>query len=316
MTIFLETVTYLSNLPSVRAWPEMGIFLFNAADYEPHEWRLPILASKAVNGTESAAIPGVASIAALQASIIMIDDMLDGDPRGYHNQKGMPAAANMASALQALSIEAIYHANLSRANKIAIMHQLGRLMGKISLGQSLDVMNLKDEKSYWHIVETKSSPFFGSSVYIGALCGGADIALAQKIELFGNLYGEMIQLHDDLNDVMATPAGPDWLQGRSPLPVLFALTVPHPDQKEFKKLRCLVRNPESLRAAQEILVRCGSVSYTVDQILTRYEKAKQLLKSLPVSKPEYLAKLLPTIVEPIQKLIQSAGGEITAATLL
>lgn len=308
MTLYQHTNQYLSELPLLQAWPEMGSFLLRAASKEPHDWWLPVIGSEAVGGTQAVAIPAVASIAALQASIILIDDLLDADPRGYHHQIGQPATANLASALQALSLEAIYQADLPDATKATIMHSLGQMMCQTAHGQQLDVQNPQDEAGYWEVVATKSTPFFSTALYIGALCGEAEAADAAKIREVGKLYGAMIQIHDDLNDTMAIPAGPDWLQNRSPLPILFAQTVPHPERDTFVQLRQQATDPEALRAAQEILLRCGAVSYAVDQIWRRYQQAHRLVGVLEVPGAGKLEEMLLRLMEPIQKLLQTAGG--------
>lgn len=76
----------------------------------------------------------------------------------------------------------------------------------------------------------------------------------------------MIQLHDDLNDTMAVPANPDWLQGRKPLPILFAQSVDHPDHARFQELCQDISNENALREAQDILIRCGGVSYCAGSV--------------------------------------------------
>lgn len=308
MNLYEQTNQYLSQLPLLQAWPEMSSFLLGAASKKPHDWWLPVIGSEAVGGTQEVALPAVASIAALQASIILIDDMLDADPRGYHHQIGQPATANLASALQALSLQAIAHAPLPAPTQATIMHNLGQMMCQTAQGQQLDVQNPQDEAGYWRVVATKSTPFFSTALYIGALCGGAEPNQAAAIAEVGRLYGAMIQIHDDLHDTMAVPAGPDWLQDRSPLPILFAQTVPHPEREAFMMLRRQAANPEALQAAQEILLRCGAVSYAVDQIWRRYRKAQRLVVTLPAPGPEKLGELLLRLMEPVQKLLQAAGG--------
>lgn len=314
MTLYDQTNQYLSQLPLLQAWPEMGSFVLGAASKEPHDWWLPVIGSEAVGGSQRVAIPAVASIAALQASIILIDDMLDADPRGYHHQIGQPAAANLASALQALSLQAIAHAPLPAPTQAAIMHSLGQMMCQTAHGQQLDVQNPQDEAGYWRVVATKSTPFFSTALFIGALCGGAEPKQAAIITEVGRLYGAMIQIHDDLHDTMAVPAGPDWLQSRSPLPILFAQTVPHPERATFMALRQQAANPEALHTAQEILLHCGAVSYAVDQIWRRYQKAQRLAESLPAPGPEKLGELLWRLMEPVQKLLEAAGGTPLVAT--
>jgi len=63
------------------------------------------------------------------------------------------------------------------------------------------------------MVQTKSSPFFGMALQIGALLGGASIETAKRLKELGNLYGEMIQVHDDLSDTLAVPATPTGYRG-------------------------------------------------------------------------------------------------------
>ena len=73
-------------------------------------------------------------------------------------------------------------------------------------GQRLDLMNPGDETSYWAVVQAKSAPCFGAALESGAWLGGADRETALALRALGEAYGEMIQIHDDLQDVMATPA--------------------------------------------------------------------------------------------------------------
>lgn len=309
MSLFTQTLNFLSQLPILCTWPELLAFLAHGAENQPDDWHLPILACKAVGGTSTTAVPAVASLAALQGSIILIDDMLDADQRGYHHRLGMPVAANFATGLQAAGLEAITQANLSIGTRLEILSALTQMIGQIGYGQQLDCQNPMDEVGYWQTVKAKSAPFFGTAMYIGALCGGADTELATAIRTFGTLYGVIVQIHDDLNDTMTTPAGPDWLMGRSTLPILFALNTPHPERERFIQLSAQASNLDALHAAQEILLRCGAVSYAVDQIIVRYREAEMLLKNLSLSRPDALTPLLTAIINPVWQLIDAVGGE-------
>ena len=304
MNIYEQTIDYVSTLSIVPSWPELYALFTKAAITKPHDWQLPVLACEAVGGSIKEAIPAIASIATLQASIILIDDMLDADPRGKHHDIGMPAAANLASALQALSLEAIHKSQTSYESKAITMHSLGHMMAQTALGQHWDTQNWMDEDAYWQVVRTKSSPFFGAALYVGATLGNADVKTAEELMHIGHLYGEMIQIHDDLNDTMAVPASPDWKLGRPSLPILFTLTVPHPDRDRFDKLRLNVTDTDALREAQTILLRCGAVSYCVDQIMSRYQETKVRLANICLKRPEKIEELLATVIDPVQSLLQ------------
>ena len=102
---------------------------------------------------------------------------------------------------------------------------------------------------------------------------------------------------------MATPASPDWLQGRLPLPILFASQVDHPERDHFRQLRSQVANADALDAAQAILIRCGGISYTVAHLLTRHHQATVLLHTLALPRPAPLTQLLDEIIAPVRSLL-------------
>lgn len=302
-----ETIkTFLDSLPSVQTWPEVQNCIRRATAKKLPDWQLPVRACLAVGGTAVQAIPAVAAIACAQMSIILVDDMLDADPRGEHQRIGMPAAANMAVALAAIGTEALAR-NRGELVRLTAVNALNEMLSQTAWGQYQDVQNPSDEESYWRLVRTKSSPFFSTALYVGALLGGTSVSQAGRIAEFGTLYGEMIQIHDDLNDTLATPANPDWIQGRSPLPILFAQLVDHPEREQFISLRQAIPDSEALAEAQMILVRCGAVSYCVDQFLQRYQVAQELLSHTHLVNSQPIAALLDPLITPVKALFAEVG---------
>ena len=309
MDLFEQARDMILELSVVKSWAEMQNAVEKLAAKRPRDWQLPVLACEAVGGQGEQAAPAVAAIGCMQMSIILIDDMLDEDPRGEYRRIGAGAASNLAVALQAAGMEAIYQSSASAGAKLDAFLSLNQMMLTTALGQHMDAQNSQDEESYWELVRTKSAPFFGAALRIGALLGGAKPETAAQIEKFGRLYGEMIQIHDDLNDTMDTPANPDWVQGRSPLPILFAQVVDHPDRERFLKLHQAIADPAALAEAQTILIRCGAVSYCIDQLLHRVQRAQGTLAQVALVSSEKLEGLLDDVVEPIRKLFAEIGLE-------
>jgi geranylgeranyl pyrophosphate synthase len=338
MDIYDAVYDLLLANPRASAWPEMQAILQRAVAAQPRDWQLPLIACEAVGGTGSQAIPAAAAIACLQTSIILIDDMLDHDPRGEYRRIGSGAAANLAAMFQAIALDVVAQCpTLSPTAKLSILHSLNQTAMTTACGQYLDSQNLGDEAGYWNLVRAKSSPFFGTALEVGALCGlAADephtqththTHTARRLRQLGELYGEMIQIHDDLDDSMAQPANPDWLLGRSPLPVLFAKVVAHPQQAQFHALCSRMCNPaaavggspaaegeraavadESLVEAQTILIRCGAVSYCFDQLIARYRAASNLLSQMILACKARLAGLLDSVVKPVQQIFSALDG--------
>jgi geranylgeranyl pyrophosphate synthase len=305
MNPYRSTVDLLLTIPVVQDWPELRTLLTQAAAREPKHWQLPVRACEAVGKPADQAIPAVAAIACAQVSILLIDDMLDEDPRGEYHHAGPAKTANYAAAFQAAGLEVLLQNDWQPPKKLSALQNINQMIMILALGQHLDVQASIDERVYWKIVENKSASFFGTAFYLGALLGEASNEISSRLEQIGRLYGAMIQIHDDLNDTMAVPANPDWLQARSPLPILFAKAVDHPERSRFLELCGEITDKGALREAQDILVRCGAVSYCVEQLLCRYQSARELLQTVELARPELIESLLEEVVAPVWKLFEA-----------
>ena len=307
MNIYTSILDYISKLPVVEAWSDVKSLLDHAEAMQPRDWQLPLISCQAMGGSEEDAIPACAAIACAQVGIILIDDLLDDDPRGAYHQLGVGQTANYAAALLSSALQAIHHSSAPPAVKLAAVQGLNQMITTIAFGQYLDAQNPTNEAGYWRVVQSKSGPFFRTALELGAFFGGTSEKNLNDIGKIGYLYGEMIQIHDDLHDCMTEPAGPDWIQGRASLPILFAQTVDHPERVHFLELSKRISDTESLHEAQSILIRCGSVSYCIHQLLSRYQTATRLLREMNLVMPDTINKLLDDLVIPVYRLLESNG---------
>jgi geranylgeranyl pyrophosphate synthase len=306
-----KVIARVSSLPEIAAWPEMvNIFDYVMSRHRIKLWELPLLACQAVGGEVSAAISGAASISCLQLSLVLVDDMLDEDPRGMYHQLGQAVTANLAFAFQSAAFYVSEQAPVEMDRRAVICASLARMALTVSFGQHLDAQNLAGEEGYWKVAETKSAPYFGAALQIGALLGKASPDVAQSLYDLGFLIGVNVNVHDDLVDALKSPAVPDWKQGRNNLAILYAMTADHPERDQFKALRTQVDDLQALEAAQQILIRCGAVSYCVYHITKRRQAAAQLLGSISLVDPEPLRKLIVGQIEPLITLLESVGAVI------
>jgi len=300
------------GLPEVAAWPDMaGIFERTAAQLG-RDWELPFLACRAVGGESSLAAPGAAAIACIQLAIVLVDDMLDEDPRGDYHRLGHGPTANLALAFQAAALRLAAQSSVDAERQAAIAASLADIGLGTALGQHLDAQNQGNEADYWKVVRAKSAPFYGNALYIGALLGKADLQVAGRLRDFGVLIGELAQIYDDLLDAFQSPAKPDWKRGRNSLPILYALTADHPARARFMELLPQVYDPQALREAQQILIACGAVSYCAYQATQRYQTARRLLESLPLADLGPMTDALGRQSKPLIGLFQRACVEVPA----
>ncbi len=307
MDIFERSLKALARVPGLEDWPEIPAMVHQRAAKSPRSWLLPVTACEAVDGQLEQVLPAVPAVGCLQISILLIDDMLDEDPRGEHQRSGHAAAANLAAAFQAAGLALIAGCGAQAERRAAALATLNEMVLATAIGQHLDVQNPADEADYWRMVRLKSGPYHAAGLKVGALLAGAAPQVGEQIWEFGCVYGELVQIHDDLKDALAVPANPDWTQGRLPLPLLYAHLVDYPERERFAELRANAADPEALAEAQSILIRCGAVAYCIDQLLRRSQTARACLDAMDIPNKWGLLGLLDEAVQPIQNLFQSLG---------
>ena len=305
-----QITNILSTLPELQDFPEI-LTVFEHLDPGPRpDWDLPILACMAVGGTEEQALAGSAAIACLQISIILVDDMLDDDPRGEFRNRGYGQTANLAVAFQAAALRVIDSSSHPEITKGAASSCLAYVASATAAGQNLDAMNLEGEENYWRVIRAKSTPFYGGALQIGAILGGAPAEISKQFYLIGVAIGEIIQIEDDLNDAFEMPANPDWQQGRNNLLLLYASSADHADQERFIAARSQVSDETLLIEAQKLLISSGALSYAAFNLIEKYRIAKKLLSSMELERPQLLEKVLDDYAHSLINFLEKSGQEI------
>jgi geranylgeranyl pyrophosphate synthase len=307
MDVYQSAIRLLEQQPEVQLWPELRRGLQRASHKAPIAVLLPSLACKAFGGREAAARPAVAAMTCAQISLLLVDDILDEDPRGEYHRLGKGRAANLSAAFASLANLVLLNTE-ALPQPILAARALNRMLLALAHGQDMDVQNQPSEAAYWQVTRAKSSTYFGASLLLGALCADADLEEARKLEQFGETYGEMMQIHDDLNDCLDSAPGPDWLEGRYSLPILFASIVKHPQRDRFSELRGNITVEGALEEAQTILVESGAISYCVNELALRHATAKQQLDDIKLADNTGLHLLLAEVIEPVQRLIATVGA--------
>ncbi len=292
------------SVPGMERWNEVQEFFPDTQDSVRLDWQLPGLACAAVGGKYEDTFPAMAALACVQVSIILVDDMLDEEPEGAHHRFGVGRTANLALALQAAGAVLMNGCAVDRPYRAAAAHALNRMALATAAGQELDVRNLRGEENYWRVVRAKSTPFYGTGLEIGALLGGSSPSMAEALHTIGVLFGEAIQIYDDLEDAFQSPANSDWAQGRNNLTLLYGLTADYPQKEEFLAYKSQASDLVSLRKAQQLLIDSGAVSYCAFQLLQRHRAAKACLKSLELAQRQRIDHLLEMQLAPFVAFVR------------
>ncbi len=298
--------TYFLQQPEVAAWPSL-IEVWNHYARQARAWLLPELACRAVGGNVEQVEPVVTAVGCCHISIVLVDDLLDDDPKGLYRRLGVGEAANFALAFQSIAYRIIQQAADEREWETAkMLAELFHLNLTTAHGQHLDVQKVLTEGHYWATVEAKSMPYYGAGFYLGALASGADEALAAKLRHFGRLIGKLIQISDDLADVYQVPAGPDWLRGWGNLAILYARLAEHSGKERFEALLPHIEDLAALEEAQQILLESGAVSYCIYHLLQTARDARAVLNDCAVQNPLLLQQFLAERVAHLFDLMEAS----------
>jgi len=297
------------KIAEVDAWPHMRALVERAAHQEGSVWEYPVVACRAVGGTESSALPAAAAVFCSVASMRLVDDLLDDDPRGHYHTIGAGPAANLALAFQAAGHLLLDEPEIPTSLRPALHASFARMSLATCYGQHLDLREAENEEEYWRIVDSKTPPLFAEALRLGALLGGAPAGAADQLAGIGWVLGRFIQVSDDLTDALKTPARADWQRRGNNLAILYAMVAPHPDRAEFLRLSTQVADPEALAAAHKILLRSGAVSYCALKLIELSREVQDLFARAPLSDPEPLGRLIDIHMHPLHRLLASVGFE-------
>lgn len=141
---------------------------------------------------------------------------------------------------------------LSRASEIAaslgteVAGLLARTIGWLCEGQIEELRHTYDvdraEASYLASIHGKTASLYGTAARIGGIVAGHDAATVDALTDYGNAYGMVFQIVDDILDVTATdeqlgkPAGHDMVEGVYTLPVVRTLALGNTAASELRDL--------------------------------------------------------------------------------
>lgn len=270
-------------------------------------WEFPVAACQAVGGAAEAAAAGAAAVFCSLTSIHLVDDMLDDDPHGDFRRIGAGPAANLALAFQAAAHCLLDETEVPAAARGELQACLGRMALATAFGQHLDSREVGSEEEYWQVVGAKTPPLFSAAFRLGALLGGAPAATADELDRFGDVLGKFVQVSDDLGDALRTPAGADWQRRSNNLPILYAMLADHPAREEFISLSAASHDPESLAAAQKLLLRSGGVSFCAWKMVEFSRAAQAILAGIQLRDRQPLAELLTAQLRPLERLLATVG---------
>ncbi len=121
----------------------------------------------------------------------------------------------------------------------------------------------RSEEAYLASVAGKTASLLAASCRIGGLTAGLDRAFVEALTRFGEAFGVVFQIVDDIKDLvlneedLGKPAGHDLVEGVYTLPVIRALGLD--DGEELAALLGRPIDPPAVEKARDIVISSGGI---------------------------------------------------------
>ncbi|NNE12197.1 MAG: polyprenyl synthetase family protein [Ilumatobacter sp.] len=178
---------------------------------------------------------------------------------------------------------------LSRASEIAaslgteVAGLLARTIGWLCEGQIEELRHTYDvdrsEASYLASIHGKTASLYGTAARIGGIVAGHDRVVVDALTDYGNAYGMVFQIVDDVLDLTATaeqlgkPAGHDLEEGVYTLPVLRTLASGGSSADELRDLLGRPLDATQRDKALAIVRSDGGIESAIDAAGDHVERA-------------------------------------------
>lgn len=201
-----------------------------------------VTVAQAEGADVDAALDAAVAIEAIHNYSLIHDDIEDRDELRHGRPTlwvwaGVPQALNAGDALCALSFLALTNAGAHHvpSRVVRMVHALHRAQLTMCDGQSLDLQFEReahvDLAAYTTMIAGKTAALFAAAGELGAICAGADDAIADYRAL-GSAYGLAFQIADDVlgiwadADATGKQRGIDIARRKWTYPVAWALSGP------------------------------------------------------------------------------------------
>ncbi len=188
---------------------------------------------------------------------------------------------------------------LSRASEIAaslgteVAGLLARTIGWLCEGQIEELRHTYDlartEESYLRSIHGKTASLYGTAARIGGIVAGHPRPVIEALTEYGNAYGTVFQIVDDILDITATdeqlgkPAGHDMVEGVYTLPVLRTLALDSPAAVELGDLLGSPLDAAAQDKALAIVRSNDGLRSAADAARAYVDRAEQLCDDFPDS---------------------------------
>jgi octaprenyl-diphosphate synthase len=171
-----------------------------------------------------------------------------------------------------------------------VLDVLADATNTIAEGEVLQLMNMHDPdlavEEYLRVIRFKTAKLFEASARLGAILGGAELAVEEACAAYGRSLGTGFQLVDDLLDYegssgeLGKNVGDDLREGKPTLPRLIAMERGTASERDLVRRAIEGGEIQRLGEVVEIVRRTGAIDATREAAQVEADKARNCLALL------------------------------------
>jgi octaprenyl-diphosphate synthase len=283
----------------VELVPEIARYLIDAGGKRLRPM-LTVASSQLFGRADGSEVNFAAAVEFLHNATLLHDDVVDESSMRRGRAAARMKWGNQASVLVGDFLLGQAFMMMVETGNIPALEVISKAATVIAEGEVLQLSKTRDltatAEDYNEVIRAKTAMLFEAATEVGAMAGGADAAGRRALRDYGRELGYAFQLVDDVLDyrgeagTLGKNTGDDLREGKMTLPVINALSVASPAEREVI-LSCLGNistGPEDFAAVVAVLDRHGTLDGTLEQANAHARRAREALKPLPHSEMKVL----------------------------
>ena len=230
----------------------------------------------------------------IHTATLLHDDVVDESELRRGRKTANAEFGNAASVLVGDFLCSRAFQMMVSVQSMRVMEVLADATNTIAEGEVLQLLNTHNastgEAEYLNVIRRKTAKLFEAAAQIGAILGGAELALEQSLARYGAHLGTAFQLIDDVLDYSGDAQetgknlGDDLNEGKPTLPLIYAMRYGTPEAAALVRRAIEKGGREDFGAVLAAVRQSGSLAYTRSQAEQESRNAGAALESLPNSK--------------------------------
>ncbi len=271
---------------------QIGHYIVNAGGKRLRPM-IVLLAARALGYQEHRHVDLAAIIEFIHTATLLHDDVVDGSELRRSRETANAVWGNAASVLVGDFLYSRSFEMMVDMESMRVMEVLSHATNRIAEGEVLQLLNCHDpdtsEEQYREVIIRKTATLFEAGARLGGVLGNATTEEEQALADYGLHLGIAFQIIDDALDYsdssedIGKNIGDDLAEGKPTLPLLRAMQVGSPAQRQV--IREAIENGglDQIAAIKAAIESTDAIAYTSRLASEEAALAKKALEALPPS---------------------------------